>query len=90
MSRRQHRHFPGQSEERTQSQERVSHQSLSTKEKPWTHPVWEKLLSELSLLSLPAPELHKANVMNVGKALAEVLTSFGIRESTQERRLTSA
>lgn len=40
----------------------------------------------------PAPELEEASciVTNVGKALAKVLILFIIRESTQERSLTSA
>lgn len=42
---------------------------------PTSHPLnWKKLL----------------NVMNVGKALAEDLILFGIKEFTQERSLTSA
>lgn len=99
MSRRQCRQSPGESEKRTPSQERVSHQSLWTKEKFLPHRrslghisrVGETTQSSCFSHYHPAPELQKKllNVTNMGKALAEILVLFSFKEATQERSLTS-
>lgn len=69
----------------------VSRDSMPARRPVRVSRVGETALSALSVATSQFPNWKKRlSASSVGKALAEVLTSFGIKESIQERSLTSA